>query len=414
MATKREFDLVLYGASGFVGKLTAQYLAKNAPADARIALAGRSLDKLTAVRDGLGPAAADWALLVADAADQADLDVIAQRTKVVVTTVGPYAKYGMPLVQACAEAGTHYADLTGETLFVRDCIDKFHDVAAKSGARIVNSCGFDSVPSDLSAYLIYRKSLEDNTGELEDTTLVATLKGGASGGTIDSARTQFEEIANDPARGKIAGHPYALTPDRDLEPKLGKQSDQALRRADTIDPSLSGWVTTFVMASYNTRIVRRSNALLGWAYGKNFRYSEVMSTGKSALAPVFAAGIAGGIAAAFVAGPLTSKGIGKKVVDRIVPKPGTGPSEAARNSGFFSMRTFARTSSGAKYVATFAAEGDPGYAATSVLLGESGLALAFDGDRLGDVGVVTPAVAMGEPLADRLRAAGMTIQVERG
>ncbi|KAA0022303.1 saccharopine dehydrogenase family protein [Antrihabitans cavernicola] len=414
MAAKREFDLVLYGATGFVGKLTAQYLVTAAPPKARIALAGRSLTKLTAVRDELGTAAADWALIVADAADQSDVDAMAKRTKVVVTTVGPYAKYGLPLVQACAYAGTHYADLTGETLFVRDCIDKFHNVALDSGARIVNSCGFDSVPSDLSAYLIYRKSLEDNTGELETTTLVATLKGGASGGTIDSARTQFEEIAADPAKGKIAGHPYSLTPDRDMEPKLGKQSDQALRRADTIDASLSGWVTTFVMASYNTRVVRRSNALLGWAYGKNFRYSEVMSAGKSTLAPVLAAGIAGGIAVGVVAGPLTSRGIGKKIVDRIVPKPGTGPSEAARNSGYFSMKTFSHTSSGAKYVATFAAKGDPGYAATSVLLGESGLALAFDDKRLGDVGVVTPAIAMGEPLADRLRAAGMTITVERG
>ncbi len=414
MAAKREFDLVLYGATGFVGKLTAEYLVGVAPKKARIALAGRSLPKLRAVRDELGAGAADWSLIVADAADQADVDAMAKRTKVVVTTVGPYARYGLPLVQACAYAGTHYADLTGEPLFIRDCIDQFHTVAVDSGAKIVNSCGFDSVPSDLSVYLIYRRSLADNTGELEDTTLVASMKGGMSGGTIDSGRAQMEAIAADSSLGRVVADPYALSPDRSLETDMGKQSDATLRRANTIDPSLDGWVTTFVMAPHNTKIVRRSNALLGWAYGKNFRYSEVMSAGKSVAAPVIAAGVAGGMAAFAALGPVISRGVGKKVLDRIAPKPGTGPSEETRNSGHFTMRTFSRTSSGAKYQATFAAKGDPGYAATAVLLGECGLSLAFDDKKLSELaGIVTPAPVMGEALADRLRAAGMTITVDR-
>ena len=415
MADKREFDLVLFGATGFVGKLTARYLATAAPRKARIALAGRSPAKLQAVQAEIGGAAAEWPLIVADASDQQEVDALAKRTKVVVTTVGPYARYGLPLAQACAYAGTHYADLTGEPLFIRECIDRFHNVAIDSGARIVNSCGFDSIPSDLSVYSIYRKSLEDNTGELEQTTLVATFKGGASGGTIDSGRVQMEAVGSDRALRKIIDDPYALSPDRDLEPDLGKQSDVAWRRADSIDPSLTGWVTSFVMAPANTKVVRRSNGLLGWAYGKHFRYSEVMSAGKSSAAPLVAAGIAGGIAAANIVGPFVSSvGLGRKVLDRIAPKPGTGPSEHARNSGYFKMKTFARTSSGAKYVGTFAAQGDPGYAATSVLLGESGLALAFDDKKLAPViGVVTPAATMGDTLADRLRAAGMTIEVER-
>ncbi|MER7452203.1 saccharopine dehydrogenase family protein [Nocardia beijingensis] len=415
MADTREYDLVLFGATGFVGKLTAEYLVGAAPESARIALAGRSLDKLTAVRDGLGPKAAKWGLVVADSNDQAALDELAARTKVVVTTVGPYLRYGMPLVAACAKAGTHYADLTGEPLFIRDAIDAYHEQAAATGAKIVNSCGYDSIPSDLSVYQLYRRTVEDNTGELADTTLVASLKGGVSGGTIDSGRAMMEAIAADPAKGKVLSHPYSLSPDKSMDPDVGRQSDQALSRASAIDPSLDGWVSTFVMAAHNTKVVRRSNGLLGWVYGKNFRYREVMSAGKSRVAPLVAAGMAGGIVAGMTAGALLSRAAaGRKLLDRVLPKPGTGPSEQARKSGWFSMKTFAHTTSGAKYVATFAGSGDPGYQATAVLLGESGLCLAFDTDKQPDLaGILTPAAAMGDALTERLRAAGMTIAVDR-
>lgn len=415
MADTREYDLVLFGATGFVGKLTAEYLVGAAPESARIALAGRSLDKLTAVRDGLGPKAANWGLVVADSKDQAALDELAARTKVVVTTVGPYLRYGMPLVAACAKAGTHYADLTGEPLFIRDAIDAYHEQAAATGAKIVNSCGYDSIPSDLSVYQLYRRTVEDNTGELADTTLVASLKGGVSGGTIDSGRAMMEAIAADPAKGKVMSHPYSLSPDKSMDPDVGRQSDQALSRASAIDPSLDGWVSTFVMAAHNTKIVRRSNGLLGWVYGKNFRYREVMSAGKSRVAPLVAAGMAGGIVAGMTAGALLSRAAaGRKLLDRVLPKPGTGPSEQARKSGWFSMKTFAHTTSGAKYVATFSGTGDPGYQATAVLLGESGLCLAFDTDKQPELaGILTPAAAMGDALTERLRAAGMTITVDR-
>ncbi|MVU83575.1 enoyl-ACP reductase [Nocardia sp. ET3-3] len=410
MAT-REFDIVLFGATGFVGKLTAQYLLEAAPADARIALAGRSAEKLAAVRAELGAGAAEWPLVQADSTDQASLDALAARTKVVVTTVGPYLRYGFPLVQACAENGTHYADLTGEPLFIRDCIDRFGEKAAETGAKIVNSCGYDSIPSDLSVYQLYKRSVADNTGELTDVTLVASLKGGASGGTIDSGRAMMEAIAEDPKKGAIMSHPYSLSPDKSMEPDVGRQTDQALSRASAIDPSLDGWVATFIMGAHNTKIVRRSNGLLGWPYGKNFRYREVMSAGSSATAPLVAAGIAGGIVATMAAGAVLSRAaLGRKLIDRIVPKPGTGPSEQSRKSGWFTMRTFANTTSGAKYLCTFAGKGDPGYQATSVMLGQSGLCLAFD--TLPELaGILTPAAAMGDALTDRLRAAGITIEV---
>lgn len=412
MADNREFDLVLFGATGFVGKLTAQYLVGAAPDTARIALAGRSLAKLTTVRDELGPDAAQWELVVADSTDQAALDALAARTKVVVTTVGPYLRYGMPLVAACAKAGTHYADLTGEPIFIRDAIDTYHDEAAGTGAKIVNSCGYDSIPSDLSVYRLYRRSVEDNTGELEETTLVAWLKGGFSGGTLDSGRAMMEAIAKDPAKQSVLSHPYSLSPDKSMDPEVGRQSDLALQRANAIHPSLDGWVGTFIMGSHNTKIVRRTNGLLGWVYGKNFRYREVMSAGKSRVAPVVAAGISGGIVAGMATGALLSRiSAGRKLLDRVLPKPGTGPSEKSRASGWFTMKTFARTTSGAEYVATFAGTGDPGYQATAVMLGESGLCLAFD--QLPELaGILTPGSAMGDALTDRLRAAGMTIEVE--
>ncbi|MEV2220833.1 saccharopine dehydrogenase NADP-binding domain-containing protein [Nocardia vinacea] len=415
MADNREFDLVLFGATGFVGKLTAQYLLGAAPAEARIALAGRSLDKLTTVRDELGPAAANWGLVVADSTDQTALDALAARTTVVVTTVGPYLRYGIPLVAACAKAGTHYADLTGEPLFIRDAIDRYHEQAVATGAKIVNSCGYDSIPSDLSVYQLYKHTVADNTGELEDTTLIASLKGGVSGGTIDSGRAMMEAIAADPAKGSVMSHPYSLSPDKSMEPKVGRQTDQALQRASSIDPSLDGWVGTFVMAAHNTKIVRRTNGLLGWVYGKDFRYREVMNAGKSAAAPLVAAGMAGGIVATMTAGAMLSRvAVGRKLLDRIVPKPGTGPSEQARTSGWFTMKTYARTSSGAKYVATFSGSGDPGYQATAVMLGQAGLCLAFDSAEQPELaGILTPASAMGDPLTARLRAAGITIEVER-
>ncbi|WP_067815715.1 saccharopine dehydrogenase family protein [Nocardia inohanensis] len=408
----REFDVVLFGATGFVGKLTAEYLVGAAPAGARIALAGRSPEKLAAVRADLGPQAADWPLVQADSNDQASLNALAARTKVVVTTVGPYLRYGLPLVEACAENGTHYADLTGEPLFIRECIDRFGERATQTGAKIVNSCGYDSIPSDLSVYQLYRRSVADNTGELTDTTLVAWLKGGVSGGTVDSGRAMMEAIAADPSKASIMSHPYSLSPDKSMDPDVGRQTDQALQRASAIDPSLHGWVSTFVMAAHNTKIVRRSNGLLGWPYGKNFRYREVMSAGSSPTAPLVAAGMAGGIVAGMAAGAVLSRvELGRKLLDRIMPKPGTGPSEKARNSGWFTMRTFANTTSGAKYVCTFAGKGDPGYQATSVMLGQAGLCLAFD--QLPELaGILTPASAMGDALTDRLRKADITIEVE--
>ena len=410
---ERVLDVVVYGATGFVGRLVAEYLARHAPAGTRIGLAGRSLARLEAVRAGLGAAAADWPLLQADATDDAALRELADATHVVATTVGPYAKYGLPLVRACAEAGTDYVDLTGEVPFARESIDRFHETARATGARIVHSCGFDSIPSDLGVHVLHRQVQADLAGDLTDTTMVVTsLRGGISGGTIDSLRTQVDASKHDAALRRLAASPYSLSPDRDAEPDLGRQSDMALVRGSDIAPGLPGWKAPFFMGPVNTRVVRRSNALAGYAYGKQFRYREVMNVGSSFASPVIAAGVAAGMGGLVtgLAVPPT-----RWLLDRVLPKPGEGPSEKARRNGHFTIDVYTRTTTGDRYTARVAAQGDPGYAATAVMLGESALALALQRDDLPPTpgGVLTPATALGDVLVDRLRAAGFEIEARR-
>ncbi|GIF09395.1 saccharopine dehydrogenase family protein [Actinoplanes siamensis] len=338
----RDFDVVVYGASGFVGMLVARHLAAHAPAGTRIALAGRSPEKLEAVKAKLS---VDWPILIADAADEEALATLAGRTRVAITTVGPYAKYGRALVHACAAAGTDYVDLTGEVLFARDSIDQNHELARDTGARIVHSCGFDSIPSDIGVHVLHKLVTEDGAGELTDTTLVVTsMRAGISGGTIDSMRYQVDAMRREPALRRVAGHPYSLSPDRQAEPRLGRQTDLRTLPASEVDPRLRGRLAPFVMASYNTRVVRRSNALREWAYGRGFKYREAMSVGASPLSPLVAVGTQLGLGALFLglAVPPT-----RFLLDRLLPKPGDGPSEKVQQSGHFTMDIFTTTTTGA-------------------------------------------------------------------
>ncbi|WP_229076079.1 trans-acting enoyl reductase family protein [Actinoplanes sp. DH11] len=406
----REFDVIVYGATGFVGVLVARHLAQHAPAGTRIALAGRSPEKLESVRSRLS---VDWPIVVADATDASALDAMAARTRVVITTAGPYAKYGRVLARSCAEAGTDYVDLTGEVLFARDSIDENHETARRTGARIVHSCGFDSIPSDIGVHVLHSLVQADGAGELTDTTLVVTsLRGGVSGGTIDSMRYQADVMSKDRRLRRIGASPYSLSPNREAEPDLGRQEDMPTLPASEVDPSLRGHLAPFVMASYNTRVVRRSNALRDWAYGRRFRYREVMSVGTSPLSPVIAFGTKVALGGLFVGMAVPPV---RFVLDRVLPKPGSGPSERTQQSGHFTMDVFTTTTTGARYTARFRAKGDPGYAATAVMLGESALALALDRDALPKVegGVLTPATAIGDALVDRLRTAGVEITARR-
>jgi short subunit dehydrogenase-like uncharacterized protein len=409
MTEKRDFDVVVYGATGFVGKLTAAYLVEHAPDGAKIALGGRSQSRLEEVRHRLGGPALDWDIVIADSGDRAALDELAGRTRVVATTVGPYVRYGMPLVGACADAGTHYADLTGEVAFMREAIDRFDAAARQSGARIVHSAGFDSIPSDLGVLVLHDAVQRDGAGELEQTTFALTgVRGGVSGGTLASMKEQMQDLAHDGELRRLVSDPYALSPQRDKEPDLGDERDL---RLPAQDPLLEQWVAPFVMADVNTRVVRRSNALQDWAYGRRFRYREVTAMGAGAFGLGKAAALTGGLG--LLAGSLALAPT-RALLGRVMPKPGEGPSEKTRTNGYFRIEIHAVTSTGARYVADVSAKGDPGYGATAVMLGESALALAFDGDQLPPrAGVLTPATAIGLPLVERLRAAGFTLQIRK-
>jgi short subunit dehydrogenase-like uncharacterized protein len=292
----RELDVVVFGATGFVGRLVAGYLAGHAPGGVRVGLAGRSQRRLAEVRAGLGAAAAAWPLLAADSADPPSLAALARAARVVVSTVGPYRAQGLALVRACAGAGTDYADLTGEVLFIRDSIDHCHDAAARSGARIVHCCGFDSVPSDLGVLLLHLAARADDAGDLQDTTLAVTaLRGGISGGTLASLMGQQDEVRASAARRQMVADPYALSPDRAAEPDLGDERDP---QGILYDGELRMWMAPFAMAGVNTRVVRRSNALQGWAYGRRFRYREVTGFSASPAAPLLAAMTGAGLKAA--------------------------------------------------------------------------------------------------------------------
>jgi short subunit dehydrogenase-like uncharacterized protein len=405
----RVLDVVMFGATGFVGRLVAGYLAAHAPDGARIGLAGRSAQRLAAVRAGLGAVAAGWPLLAADAADPASLAALAGSARVVATTVGPYHRQGLALVEACARAGTHYADLSGEVLFLRESIDRCHELAAGTGARIVHSCGFDSVPSDLGVLLLHQAARADGAGDLTDTTLAVTaLRGGVSGGTLASAMGQLDDVRASAESRRLTADPYALSPDRTAEPDPGDERDLDWFR---FDPELGRWVAPFVMAGFNTRVVRRSNALQGWAYGSRFRYREVTAFPAGPAAAVQAAALASGLRALMAGLALRPS---RALLTRVLPGPGQGPGEKTRRSGFFRIEIHTRTSAGVRYLGRAEARGDPGYAATSVMLGESALCLALDGGRLpAGAGVLTPATAMGAVLADRLRSAGHTLTVQR-
>jgi short subunit dehydrogenase-like uncharacterized protein len=420
----RDLDIVLYGATGFVGALTAAHLARRAGEEqgepVRVALAGRSREKLEALRaelSGADPLASRWEVVAVDAADAAGLRALAARTRVLATTVGPYEAHGREVARACAEEGTHYADLTGEVLFVRWSLDELDARARDTGASIVHACGFDSIPSDLGVLLTARRAAADGEGTLADVTLrVRSMKGGFSGGTVDSVRRQAIAARADAGVRRLLADPYALSPRRADEPGSGNgRRPGALGRLRKLvpvdrDPRSGRWNGPFVMASFNTRIVRLSNTLTDWSYGRGLRYREVVDFGRGPLAGVRATGVGVGLVGGLAG---LSFGPTRAVLDRFLPAPGEGPSAQQRAGGRFRMDIEATTTTGAHYVARVAAPFDPGYGGSAVMLGESVLALARDAGLPRRTGVATPATALGERLAERLLEQGFTLEVER-
>ena len=399
-----KFDVLVYGATSFVGQILCRYLTERTAGGARLrwAMAGRSAGKLEEVRRSLGEAAAHIPLQVADAADEQALRALVANTRVIVSTVGPYALHGEPLVRACAEAGVDYCDLTGEVQWIRRMIERYEELARRNGARIVHCCGFDSIPSDLGVHFLQQQSLQAFGEPCEDVNMrVRAMRGGFSGGTAASLLNVAREVSANPALRKELANPYSLC-------QLGVAAEgivpvrQRATRLFARDSAAGGWISPFIMAAINTRIVHRSNALSAGRYSRAFRYDEAVSTGRGLRGCLTAVGAGVGLSVFMLASAL---GPTRAVLQRFLPAPGEGPSPEAQARGFFDLRFFGRTASGRSVRVKVTGDRDPGYGSTAKMLGEAAMCLAFDVPR--DTvagGFWTPATIFGDRLVARLEA----------
>lgn len=392
----RDFDLIVFGATGFTGRLVADYIRGAAePGRVRWATAGRSRDKLEALALGVP-------IVVGDALDPGAMRELAGRTRVVCTTAGPFARYGSELVAACAEAGTHYCDLTGEVQWMRRMIDAHHARARATGARIVHTCGFDSIPSDLGTWATQQAFIQRFGYPAHKVTAVfGESSGGLSGGTVASALETSREASADPNVAALLRNPYALDPDpAGPHPAAPDERDE---RSIGWEPHLKMFTAPFVMAQVNTRVVRRGHALAGAPWGEGFVYREVMSTPGNVRGAAMAVGMTGALA---VLGFAMGRPALRAQVARRAPQPGDGPSAEVRANGHWKLRLVAQGDKGDVLVFTVSDRADPGYGSTAKMLGEAALCLALD-PLSSPGGVQTPAVAMAQPLLDRLRRAGL-------
>mgnify|MGYP003402772788 FL=1 len=403
--TSRRLDLVVFGATSFVGQILCRHLVDRhgTQGPLRWAIAGRNAAKLDQVALSTG---ADVERIVVDAADDAGLAELAAATRVVVSTVGPYALYGSPLVAAVAAAGTDYCDLTGEPQWMRAMIDAHSQAARASGARIVHACGFDSIPSDLGVWFTQQRAAERFGQPCRRVDMrVQAMKGGASGGTVASMVNLVAEAAHDRELRRLLADPYALAP-----PDLRVGPDQPDVVRPTRDAGTGQWLGPFVMAGVNTRVVHRSHALLGRPWGPDFRYREATATGAGPLGAVKAGGLTAGVAAG--TGLLAIGPVRNAAARYVLPKPGEGPSAQAQERGFFDIRFRGTTADGRTIDTSVTGDRDPGYGSTAKMLGEAAVALVdLDPGRL-EGGIWTPSTAFGEDLVERLEAhAGLRFEV---
>lgn len=407
----REFDLVLWGATGAVGRRVAFHLANRAAGtDLRWAIGGRNRHKLDAVKAGLQKIGADPLIIVGDGRDRAFVADMAGRARVICTTVGPFAMYGTELLEACVAAGTHYCDLTGEPYWMRQMIDAHRAEAEVTGARIVHSCGHDSIPSDLGVFFLQAAAIERfGTPCARVRTRITDLHGGFSGGTAASFVHAMEEGPKNPAIGKMMRDPYALAPRGERQ---GPDSpDKMMPVSTSYDPVLNLWTKPYFMAPMNAKTVRRSNALMGYPYGKDFRYEE-SGTGGPGVKGWLAAVTYTLTARLFLVAmsiPATRRYLQRKVL----PKSGEGPSAAVRESGRYEMVVIGEQPGGETLSVKITGQGDPGVESTSRMLVEAALCLADDADKITvGGGFWTPASAFGDRLIDRVQAhAGLSFDI---
>lgn len=411
---KRPYAVILYGATSFVGQITAHYLtsflsnAKNKDgSNVTWAIAGRDEEKLNELQSKLE---SKVDTIIANSNDSASLDDMTKQAQVIISTVGPYLKYGEPLIKSCAENGTDYVDLTGEAIFIKDMMDKYQETAKKSGARIVNSCGFDSIPSDLGVYFTQTKA-EEKFGEACDVIhmRVKAAKGGLSGGTIASMATIFEEVGQDKSRRKQVTNPYLLNDDKDA-PNV--RQDNVSK--PEYDSKHKRWLAPFVMASINTRIVHRTNQLLDYEYGREFKYDEAMWMKDGVKGKLSSYAMSAGLFGFATA--MMIKPSRELLSKHVLPKSGSGPSKEEQENGYFDIRLFGQTSKNDTITTKVTGDKDPGYGSTSRMLSQAALCLAQD-IRKEDVGggFWTPASAMGDHLLARLEEhAGLSFDVVDG
>ncbi len=401
----RRYDIVLYGATGFVGQQTVAYFAQHAKG-VNWAIAGRNRSKLEQV---LRDCKVRVPILVADAQDKAALNSLAASTRVMLSSAGPFALYGTALLAACVQQRTHYTDITGETPWVREMIDAHHAQAANDGTRIVPGCGFDSVPSDIGAFVVAQTMLQRHGVPCTQVKASFSIRGGLNGGTLAS-------IMNIMGQGQkqAFSQPFLLNPERTPSSFDAAHQDPI---APHHDNDFNAWMGPFFMGPINTRVVRRSAAL--WqaagdtAYADHFYYQEYLRVGRGASGALMAAGLSAGSLA--TQGALQFAAL-RKITQALAPKPGQGPSEASMDNGSFRCQLIGTSAQGHTVRATVSDEGDPGNRATTRMVCESALALVLDTDGLPGGpqrgGVLTPAFALGYSLVARLRAAGMCIEVE--
>lgn len=396
-----KYGIVLYGATSFVGQLVAAYLQKfltegNADNEVSWAIAGRNQQKLEQVKNQVGNK--ELPLIIADSEDADSLNEMAAQAQVIISTVGPYLKYGEPLIKACAENGTDYVDLTGEALFIKDMLDKYQQTAKESGARIVNSCGFDSLPSDLGV-LFTQNCAQKEYGEYCETInmRVKAAKGGLSGGTVSSMATIFEEIGKDKSLRKQLANPYLLNDD-DNRPNV-RQENVNLPQWDAENER---WVAPFIMASINTRIVHRSNLLRDYQYGRDFKYDEAIWLPAGLKGRLMSYGMTAGIAG--FAASMMFKPSRDLLNEHVLPKSGDGPSKSEQENGYFDIRFFGYTNKNHQVETKVTGDKDPGYGSTCQMLAQSALCLLQDiSKQQVEGGFWTPAAAMGESLIERLQ-----------
>jgi short subunit dehydrogenase-like uncharacterized protein len=411
-AAPRTHDLVVFGATSFVGQLLARYLYQEFGLRGRLrwAIAGRSRAKLEELRRSMGAGAARLPIVVADAGDDAALREMCAGAKAIASTVGPYALYGEPLVRACVETGTDYCDLTGEPQWIRRMLQKYEDAARKSGARIVHCCGFDSIPSDLGVHFLQREARTRFGQPCSRVKMrVKAASGGLSGGTAASAMNAFREMAADPKLRKELANPYSLCPKGH-----GSKTRQPNVKFAEYDPDFQGWVAPFVMAAVNVRIVHRTNALARGAYGKDFRYDEAVLGGRGLRGRATATAIAAGLGCFALAAAIPPL---RAALERFVlPAPGEGPSPEKQKKGFYDLRFVGLTDDGRTIRVKVTGQGDPGYGSTSQVLGQAAAMLALDVPRSRvPGGFWTPATIFGDKLIERLtKHAGLRFEVLEG